>query len=209
MGNQVILTIVSRSEKRHSRGASLVVQWLESACCCTRHRFNPWSRKIPHVTGQQAHRSVDWAHAPESVSCNLWSPNSLEPVLLNTRSHDSEKLAHHNRKKPAHSNKDPAQPKIKKFFKVTHHNKNQLTIFPKFTVHLPFDLTFPLLEILCFPPQWQHDIGDNSSLHHCPHRKRSEATTCPSIRNRLNKPCYVRTWEHNTTKVLTLLLQHH
>ena len=153
---------------------------------------------------------IDWPHAPESVSCSLWSPNSLEPMLLNTRSHHSEKLAHHNRKKPAHSNKNPAQPEIIFFLLKWHkHNKNQLTIFPKFKVHLPFDLTLPLLKSLCFPPQWQHDIEDNSSLHHCPHRKRLEATTCPSIRNRLNKPCYVRTWEHNTTKVLTLPLQHH
>ena len=33
-------------------GASLVVQRLRTACQFRGHRFDPWSRKIPHAVGQ-------------------------------------------------------------------------------------------------------------------------------------------------------------
>ena len=71
-----------------------------------------------------------WACAPEPVSHNYWAhvlklpkPTGLEPVLCDKRGHCNEKPVHRNeewpllaatREKPAHSNEDPAQPKVNK-----------------------------------------------------------------------------------------------
>ena len=52
--------------------------WLrvkESACQCRRHRFNPWSGKIPHATEQLSPRAT-------AIARNYWSPCALEPALL-------------------------------------------------------------------------------------------------------------------------------
>ena len=51
--------------------------------------------KISHTTGQLS------LHAPE-------------PMLLKKRSHQNEKTALRNSRKPMYSNKDPTQPKINK-----------------------------------------------------------------------------------------------
>ena len=70
--------------------------WLSgkvSACQCRRHRFHPWSLKIPHATDQLSpvHHNC-WAcaleprGAPEPTCCNHWSPDTLEPGLSNRRS---------------------------------------------------------------------------------------------------------------------------
>jgi len=48
----------------------------ESTCHCRRHRFNLWSKRMPHVKGQLGQ---DWATT---------EPLCLEPVLHNNRSHD-------------------------------------------------------------------------------------------------------------------------
>ena len=37
--------------KNGSRGTSRVAHWM-GVCQCRRHRFKPWSRKIPHASGQ-------------------------------------------------------------------------------------------------------------------------------------------------------------
>ena len=59
----------------------------------------------------------------------LLRPTYLEPVLRNKISHYNEEPVHHSeeetpltetREKPKQSNEDPAQPKIKIKFKLTH-----------------------------------------------------------------------------------------
>ena len=52
-------------------------------------------------------------HAPQLVK-----PTHLEPVPRNERSHCNEKPAHHNQRKPTHSNADPVQPKLNKQVKM-------------------------------------------------------------------------------------------
>ena len=42
----------SEGHQEMRNGTSLVSQCKESACQCSRHEFNPWSRKIPHATEQ-------------------------------------------------------------------------------------------------------------------------------------------------------------
>ena len=68
------------------------------------------------------------AHEPQLLSLHATTteapvPQLLKPVLCNKRSHRSEKPSHRNEelaparrneRKPAHSNKDPMQPKINK-----------------------------------------------------------------------------------------------
>ena len=49
-----------------------------------------------------------WACAPQ-----LLKPECLEPMLHSKRSHRNEKPTRRNWRKPAHSNEDPTQPKIK------------------------------------------------------------------------------------------------
>ena len=56
--------------------------WLggkESACRCWRHKFDPWSGKIPHE-----------AHVPQVLS--LWS-RALEPQLLSPRAASTDACA--------------------------------------------------------------------------------------------------------------------
>ena len=51
-----------------------VVQYKESACHCRRHRFNPWSRKISHITEQLSPMCHSfWAYALEPGSHNCWA----------------------------------------------------------------------------------------------------------------------------------------
>ena len=57
--------------------------------------FSPWSRKIPHVTGQL------------NPCCTTTEASTLEPMLGINRSHHNEKLKHC-------SSKEPEQPKRKK-----------------------------------------------------------------------------------------------
>ena len=59
----------------------------ESTCQCRRHRFNLWSRKIPHVV---------CCGAAEPVHHNYWSPHTLEPVIRKKRSCYNEKPVQHN-----------------------------------------------------------------------------------------------------------------
>ena len=73
--------------------------WLngkESACQCSRDRFDSWSRKIPHATGHGNY----WACALEPRSRNNWThmlqslkPTCLEPAFCSKRSHHSKKPA--------------------------------------------------------------------------------------------------------------------
>ena len=76
--------------------------------------FDPWSWKSPHAVGQQSPRTTT---TEPVVSCNFWSPHTLEPRLRNTRSQGAKKpvccdSAHHT-EKPVCSTKGPAWPKRK------------------------------------------------------------------------------------------------
>ena len=62
---------------------SLVAYWLKkkkkNACQCRRHRFHPWSGKIPHVLEQLSlfdlHSS---AHSPHQEKPLWWEPSALK-----------------------------------------------------------------------------------------------------------------------------------
>ena len=103
-----------------------------SACQCRKHEFNPWPRKIPHASEQLSPRTTllklssrAGGETAEPRSHNYGSPCTLEPVLCNKRNHGNEKTSHlnwrvapacHTREEPVHSNEDPAQPKVNKYF---------------------------------------------------------------------------------------------
>ena len=83
----------------------------ESACQCRRHRFDPWSWKIPHVAEQLG------------PCATTIEPGALEPRLLSRRGHCSEKTSDHRERiapclpqleKSQCSNEDPEQPLKKK-----------------------------------------------------------------------------------------------
>ena len=62
--------------------------WLsgkEPAFQCRRHRFNPWSGKIPHAVQQLS-----------PLSHNYWSLCVLEPVICNKGSHHDAEPEHLN-----------------------------------------------------------------------------------------------------------------
>ena len=64
----------------------------ESACQCKGHRFDPWSRRIPHATEQLSL----CATTTEPACHNYWSPHALGLVLHNERSYCDEKPVHCN-----------------------------------------------------------------------------------------------------------------
>ena len=85
--------------------------WLsgkESACQSRRHRFDPWSGKIPHASEQLSPSAtvigpVLWslgAPTTESTCHNYWSPCTLEPVSLHTAT-AKEPLLPATREKPS------------------------------------------------------------------------------------------------------------
>ena len=69
----------------------------ESICQFRKHRFDPWSGKIPCVEDQLS----PWATATEPGSCNYWSPLALEPW----RSGRPRALSSHRNEKPGYSKK--------------------------------------------------------------------------------------------------------
>ena len=106
--------------------------WLsrwEFTCQCRRHRFDPWSEKIPRAAEQLSQCTTTTTPA----SCNRCSLRILSCALQllkpwQPRAHASQEKpprweAHasqlesrhsfHNQKKPVQSNEDPEQPKIK------------------------------------------------------------------------------------------------
>lgn len=68
---------------------SLVVEVIESTYQCRGHRFDPWSRQIPHAMDQLSSCTA----APESGSHSYQSPQHLQPVFHSKRGHCSEKQA--------------------------------------------------------------------------------------------------------------------
>ena len=100
-------------ESKESSGASLVAQWLRIHLPMQGTRVRALVREDPtcHGATKRVHHNY-WACALDPVSHNYWAhepqllkPARLEPMLRNKRSHRNEK--------PAGSNEDPTQPKIK------------------------------------------------------------------------------------------------
>ena len=110
----------------------------ESACSCRRHRFDPWSRKIPHASEQLSHTywAVLWSPrcrasgnlTTELLWCSYWSPHaeSLGSTTREAATQEGCPLQLENSpcsaqvEKCLHSNEDPAQSKKK----TTHTTKN-------------------------------------------------------------------------------------
>ena len=73
--------------------------WLtgqESTCQCRRHRFSPWSGKIPDAAEQLSQCATNTEPVLQSPGPAVLSPCVLEPVLRNKRSHQHEKSEHCN-----------------------------------------------------------------------------------------------------------------
>ena len=75
-------------DKNVSSGLPWWLSGKEFACQCKRHRFNPWSGKIPHALGQLSHTPQLWSLCSRAREPQLLSPEpcALEPVLCNKRS---------------------------------------------------------------------------------------------------------------------------
>ena len=69
---------------RSKVGASLMAQWLKICLPIQGHRFDPWSRKIPHSTGQL------------TLSATNTEPSFLEPLIHKKRSNHNEKPEYYN-----------------------------------------------------------------------------------------------------------------
>ena len=94
--------------------------WLrgkESFCQCGRHRFDPWSWKVPHATGR-----LSWCTTTMSLCSRTWGPQLQRPTCPRAGAPPQEARAirspHTTRQSRPRSlqleksSKDPAQPKI-------------------------------------------------------------------------------------------------
>ena len=77
-------------------GASLVAQWWR-VCQCRRHRFDPWSRRNPHLLSNWAQLSQLLSLCPRTREPQLWSyalhlltHTHPEPLLHKKKSHSRE-----------------------------------------------------------------------------------------------------------------------
>ena len=59
-------------------GTSLVVQWLRIHLLMQGHKFDPWSRKIPHATEQQSPHHNYWACSPRARELQQEKPLQWE-----------------------------------------------------------------------------------------------------------------------------------
>ena len=85
--------IQQMTQEERGRRCQRKVHWLsgkESACQCRRHRFAPWSGRIPHAT---EHLSSCTATAGSRSYLRLCA---LEPVLSSKKSQRDETPAHCN-----------------------------------------------------------------------------------------------------------------
>ena len=110
---------------------SLVVQWLRICLPIKGTWVLSLTQEDPtcHGATKPMHHNY-WVHALEPVSCSYWvwrppllSPQALEPLVCNKRSHHKEKPVLRNQRvapscqnwrKPMCSNEDSEQPKISK-----------------------------------------------------------------------------------------------
>ena len=117
-----VIPAVTITESRSSLGSVVKSQ------LCSRHGFNPWSRRIPFATyGAKPIRHHHWAHVLGPGSYNSWAyvlqslhsqhPCSTASEATTTRSlHTATKSSLHSLQpeKSPHNIQDPAQPKINK-----------------------------------------------------------------------------------------------
>ena len=76
--------------KSDSQGLPWWLSGWRSTCQCRRHRFNPWSRKIPHALEQLNPCTTTcepvlkglWAATTEPVCHNYWSPSTRETTAI-------------------------------------------------------------------------------------------------------------------------------
>ena len=113
-------------------GTSLVVQWLRIHLLMQGHKFDPWSRKIPHAVEQLS----PWAPSIEPV---LQSPGMVttEPPCYDQRSHRNEKPLITTTRESLRSNKDPAHTRTGAHTPLPQHStkiilKKKLTIWSSF-----------------------------------------------------------------------------
>ena len=88
-----------------------IPQWFsgkESACHCRKHRFDPWSRKIPHA--------VEQLHVPQLLSLcpRACAPRQEQPPQWEAHARQLESSPHSSQlEKSLSSNEDPAHSKTK------------------------------------------------------------------------------------------------
>ena len=93
------------NENRYNSKANRGLPWwssgYESTCQCRGHRFNPWSRKIPHAAGQLSLRAattearVPGAHAPQQEKPPQWEARApqLEKACAQQYADDTTVIA--------------------------------------------------------------------------------------------------------------------
>ena len=81
----------------------------EATCQRKKHKFHPWSKKVPHASEQLSPwaTATEWAEEPQLLSPCATTPEADEP-----RPHAPQKKSHCD-EKPVCSNEDPVWPKIK------------------------------------------------------------------------------------------------
>ena len=106
-------------------GTFLAVQWIRVCLPITRHKFNPWSGKMPHAVeqhvpqlseptssrvcepqGPNAHAATTEAQAPGARALKQENPVQPQQTVPPTR---------HNQRNPEYSSKDPVQPYPNKY----------------------------------------------------------------------------------------------
>ena len=119
---EVMYHSLTALHKNHLQGCPWGYSDYESACQCRRHGFSPCWGKIPHNSEQLSPGSS----TTEALVYNDWGLRALEPALwmgeaatVRSSRRYSEKLtrcesspAHCSLSQPAHSDEDPAQPKL-------------------------------------------------------------------------------------------------
>ena len=134
--HDIVNQLYSCKEKKCLTWAYKILSWpsmmlndKESPCQCRRHKFNLWSRKIPHVSEQISPCStptelVLWspgAATTESMCSNCWSPH-LPPSLCSATREATEMRSlgsplessprFQQLEKSLSNHKEPAQPQI-------------------------------------------------------------------------------------------------
>ena len=86
----------------------LLSSWLSgkiSACQCRRHRFNPWSGRIPHVAEQLSPCNATISLCPRACLCSTTREACALQLESNPHWPQLEKKAHRARIKPSTAKK--------------------------------------------------------------------------------------------------------
>ena len=108
--------------KGQIRGLPWWLSGKESACQCKGHRFDPWSRKIPHASEQLSPRATiteptRLRHGSLHAShTEAYTPHTRKPTRYTAHAPQPEKLPHREARTPhpeksPHSSEELAQPK--------------------------------------------------------------------------------------------------